>query len=58
MGTLTHDFWKVAQTLATYLDENEGNVDRDKVRELMGDLTTAYFLWADQIDKVALEEVL
>ena len=58
MGTLTHDFWREAQTLATYLDENEGQVNREKVRELMGDLTTAYFLWADQIDKAVLEEVL
>jgi len=58
MSTLTYDLWREAQALATYLDENEGACSRDQVREMMGNLTTAYFLWADSIDKVSLEEVL
>jgi hypothetical protein len=58
MGNKTYDFWREAQRLAIYLDENEGNCSRDQVREMMGDLTTAYFEWADAIDKVALDEVL
>lgn len=58
MSTLTYDLWREAQALANYLDENEGAVSRDVVREKMGNLTTAYFLWADSIDKVSLEEVL
>lgn len=51
IDTRVHDLWKVSNELTQYLEEEGTLVSRDRLRDLLGDLSMAYFELADFLDK-------